>query len=71
MNYEVSFLNDFFSNLSGCEWIAIASSFAIILSQGLSTDEIGILANFFSSLGDNLNILASTKTSHNTQDLSS
>lgn len=59
-------MNDFLSNLSGCEWIALASSFAIMLSQGLTSDEVSTLANFFSALGDNLDILASTKTSPNT-----
>ncbi len=53
-------LRDFLLGLSGCEWIALASMFAIMLSQGLSSDEIATLASFFSSVGDNLGIIATT-----------
>ena len=42
------------SNLSGSNLIALASSLAILISQDLTTDEIGLLAAFFSALGDNL-----------------
>ena len=44
------------SNLSGSNLIAIASSLAILISQDLSADEIGVLAAFFTVLGDNLAI---------------
>lgn len=46
------------SNLSGSNLIALASSLAILISQNLSADEIGVLAAFFTALGDNLAILA-------------
>ena len=46
------------SNLSGSNLIALASSLAILISQDLTTDEIGLLSAFFSALGDNLAILA-------------
>ncbi len=46
------------SNKSSCELIYLASSFAIALSQGLSCDEIGILAAFLTAVGDNLAIIA-------------
>lgn len=50
-------------NLSGSNLIAFASSAAILISQNLSSDKIGILAAFFTALGDNLAlILASTNT---------
>ena len=49
------------SNLSGSNLIAIASSLAILISQDLSADEIGVLAAFFTALGDNLAILAINK----------
>lgn len=42
------------SNLSGSNLIALASSLAILISQDLTTDEIGLLATFFTALGDNL-----------------
>ena len=42
------------SNLSGSNLIGLASSLSILISQDLTTDEIGILATFFSALGDNL-----------------
>lgn len=59
--YEVRFLHDLFNNLSSCEWIALASSLSVIISQGLTSDEVSTLANFFSALGDNLDIIASGK----------
>ena len=42
------------SNLSGSNLIGLASSLSILISQDLTTDEIGLLAAFFTSLGDNL-----------------
>ena len=45
------------SNLSGSNLIALASSLAILISQDLTSDEIGLLAAFFSALGDNLALL--------------
>lgn len=53
-------MNDFLSNISSCEWIALSSTLAIGISQGLTCDEIATLASFFSSLGDNLGIIASS-----------
>lgn len=50
-----------FNDLSGEEFIALASILAIYLGQGLTSDELSILANFFSALGDNFNILSSTR----------
>ncbi len=53
-------MNSFF-DLSGPELIALASIFAIYISQqGLSSDELSTLAAFFSALGDNLGVLSST-----------
>ena len=42
------------SNLSGSNLIGLASSMAILISQDLTTDEIGLLSAFFTALGDNL-----------------
>lgn len=54
-------MNSFF-DLSGPELVALASIFSIYIGQGLSTDELATLASFFSALGDNLAILASTNS---------
>ena len=50
------------SNKSSCELIYLASSFAIALSQGLTCNEVGILAAFLTSVGDNLAIIATQCT---------
>lgn len=49
------------NDLSGEELIALASILAIYLGQGRTSDELGILGNFCSALGDNFNILSSTR----------
>ena len=53
------------SNLSGSNLIALASSLAVLISQDLTSDEIGSLAAFFSALGDNLGILAINPNNNN------
>lgn len=45
------------SNLSGSNLIALASSLAVLISQELTTDEIGLLSAFFTALGDNLALI--------------
>ena len=52
------------SNLSGSNLIALASSLAVLISQDLTSDELGSLAAFFSALGDNLAILAINSTNN-------
>lgn len=47
-----------FSDVSGCELILLSSSLAISMAQGLSNEEIAVLAAFFTTLGDNLALLA-------------
>ena len=49
------------SDLSGYNLISLSSSLAILLSENMSAIDIGILASFIVSLGDNLAILATTK----------
>lgn len=49
-----------FNNLSGNELVAFASIIAIYISDGLNSDEIDTLGNFFSALGANLSTIAST-----------
>lgn len=46
-------------NLSGSELVLLASFFAIYISQGLTSEQIGTLGDFFSALGDNLSLLSS------------
>ncbi len=52
-------MNDLLGNISSTELIALAGIFAVMVSQGLSKDEIATLASFFSALGDNLSIISS------------
>lgn len=54
-------MNSFF-DLSGTELVALASILSIYISQGLLSDELATLAGFFTALGDNLAILASTNS---------
>ena len=49
------------NNCSGCGLVGLASSLAIIISNDFDTDELNILAAFFTALGDNLALLASTR----------
>ena len=39
--------------------VLLASTLSIYISQGLSSDDIGILAAFFTAVGDNLALIAS------------
>ena len=48
-------------NSNGYNFIAIASSLAILISQEFETDELNILAAFFSAIGDNLAIIAASR----------
>lgn len=58
----MKFLIDFLDSLSGAELIALSSSLAITISQGLSPDEINTLGNFLSSLGADLSTIASAES---------
>ena len=49
------------NNCSGYNFIALAASLAILISQEFETDELNILAAFFSAVGDNLAIIAASK----------
>ena len=51
----------FLNSLSGCELVALATYFSIVLSQNLTTEETDILGNFFSALGSNLSTIAATQ----------
>ena len=52
-------------NLSGSNLIALASSIAILISEDLNSDEIGILAAFFTALGDNLALILASPDKNN------
>ena len=49
------------SNLLGYNLIGLSSSLSILISENMSAIDIGILASFIVSLGDNLAVLATTK----------
>ncbi len=51
----------FLNSLSGCELVALATYFSIILSQDLTPEETDILGNFFSALGSNLSTIAAAQ----------
>lgn len=61
----ITFLNDLLNNVSSAELIALAGFFAVMISQGLSQNEIARLASFFSAIGDNLGIISSSPIPNN------
>ena len=46
---------------SGCNFIGLAASLAIFISEQVEPDNLDVLASFFSALGDNLGIIAASK----------
>ena len=62
------FLIDFLNNLSGSELVTLSSSLAIMISQGLTPDEIDTLGNFLSALGSNLSTIAAASTEDDFRD---
>lgn len=52
------------NNLSGCEIITLANIIAIGISQNLTSDELAILAGFFTIIGDSLATLSLTNTNN-------
>lgn len=57
----------YFSDLSSCNLIGLASSLAIAIGNSLSSEEVGILAAFTTVLADNLAIIAIQKDKDNKQ----
>lgn len=50
--------------LESCDGLSLnlaATAFASALAEGLTSDEIGLLASFFNVVGDSLNTLAIAK----------
>lgn len=54
------------TDLSGCELISLASIFSITIAKNLSNEEISILGDFFSAVGDNLSLISSNSSENNT-----
>lgn len=46
------------NNMSGNNLIGLASSLAIIISEQVDSDDLNILAAFFTALGDNLALIS-------------
>lgn len=51
-----------FNNLSSSNLIGLSSCLSIFIGEELSIDEIAILATFFTTLGDNLGIIATKRS---------
>lgn len=49
------------NDCSGCNLIGLAASLAIFISKQVDSDDLGVLASFFSTIGDNLGIIAASK----------
>lgn len=52
----------YLNNFSGLNLIGLACSLAILISENLTTEEIGTLSAFFTALGDNLAIIANQQS---------
>ena len=49
------------SDLSGCELVSLANAMAVLFSKELSSEELAVLAAFFTSFADNLALLSLKK----------
>ena len=49
------------NNCSGNNLIALSSSLAILIANDLNTEDLTVLAAFFTALGDNLALIATTR----------
>ena len=49
------------NNSSGSGLIALSSSLAILISEQFETDDLNVLAAFFTSLGDNIALITSCR----------
>jgi hypothetical protein len=54
---------------SGGNLIGLASSIAILISKNFSSEDLGVLAAFFSALGDNLAIFAALPTNNSEDEI--
>lgn len=51
------------NDLNGCELLALANIFTISISQGLTSEEIAVLAGFFTVVGDSLALMVINNSS--------
>ena len=49
------------NDCSSCDLIGLAASLAIFISKQVDSDNLDVLASFFSAVGDNLGIIAASK----------
>lgn len=49
-------------SIPGGELVYAAASFAVAIAQGLDVDDVNVLSNFFSAVGDGLGIIAAQKS---------
>ena len=49
------------NNCSDCSLVGLAATLAIFISENVNPDNLDILASFFSAVGDNLGIIATSK----------
>ena len=49
------------NNNSGFNLVALASSLAILISEEFETNDLNVLAAFFSAVGDNIAIIAASR----------
>lgn len=54
-------MNSNSNNCSGYSLVGLAASLAIFISENVDSDNLDILASFFSAVGDNLGIIATSK----------
>ena len=47
---------------SGLDLVGLSSSLAILISKNVDIEDLGILAAFFTTLGDNLALIATSKS---------
>lgn len=47
---------------AGFDLVGLSSSLAIFISQNVENDNLGILGAFFTTLGDNISLIATAKT---------
>ena len=52
------------NNLSGCEIVTLANIIAITLSQNLTSEEMALLAGFFTIIGDSLATISLTNSNN-------
>lgn len=48
---------------SGFDLVGLSSSLAVLISQNFDIEDLGVLAAFFTTLGDNLALIATSRTS--------